>query len=221
MRRFLVGPVHPGTEIELPPGESRHASKSLRLQTGAKVVLFDGAGAEWDGEIVQIDGPRVVVRVAAARDVAAVRRFTIAVAVPKGNRLDWMIEKLAELGAAEILLVRFHRSVAAAGKRPRLERLAAAGAKQSGRARIPTIGGAEFKELLERVNGGCRVASPGAERTLVQAGAELVVIGPEGGLTPDEERELAARGAERVSLGSHILRIETAAVAAAAVCAQL
>ncbi len=171
MRRFLVGPVRPGTEVELPPGESRHALKSLRLAAGAKVVLFDGAGAEWDGEIVRIDGPGVVVQVGAPRAVAALKRFVIAAAVPKGNRLDWMIEKLAELGAAEILLVRFRRSVAPAAKRPRLERVAAAASKQSGRATVPVIGETDFKELLGRINERCRVASPGAARRRRSASA--------------------------------------------------
>ena len=76
--------------------------------------------------------------------------------------------------------------------------------------------------LLERVGPATRVASPGAEKTLVSSGpAELAVIGPEGGLTSEEEAALVGKGAARVSLGPHLLRIETAAVAAAATMAQL
>jgi 16S rRNA (uracil1498-N3)-methyltransferase len=224
MRRFLVGPVTPGTEVELPPGEAKHAVRSLRLESGAAVALFDGAGTEWDGEIVRVAGSRVIVRVGKPRQAVVARRFVIAVAAPKGSRLDWMVEKLAELGAAEILFVRFVRGIVPVGeaKRARIERLAAAAAKQSGRAMVPTAREIAFPELLGIVNERGRLASPGAEQTLAQSGAaDLVVIGPEGGVTAEEEAALTGRGVGRVSLGSTILRVETAAVAAAAVLAQL
>jgi 16S rRNA (uracil1498-N3)-methyltransferase len=224
MRRFRVEAASEGAQVELPREEARHALRSLRLDAGAPIVVFDGKGSEFDARIVRIQSARVLVAVGAARKAAESRRYAIATAVPKGNRLDWMVEKLAELGAAEIVPVAFRRSVATVtdAKRARLERIAVAAAKQSGRATLPVVA-AEigFAALLERAGPTTRVAAPGAKITLAAAGAaESVVIGPEGGLTDEEEAALAAKGAVAVSLGPNILRIETAAVAAAATMSQ-
>ena len=225
MRRFLVGSAREGAQVELPLEEARHAIRSLRLEAGEPIVLFDGRGSEFDAKIVRIQSARVLVMVGERRAAAEARRFAIATAVPKGSRLDWMVEKLAELGAAEIVPVAFRRSVATVtdAKRARLERIAIAAAKQSGRATLPVVAAeTALAALLGRVGAATRVASPGAEKTLVSSGpAELAVIGPEGGLTSEEEAALVGKGAARVSLGPHLLRIETAAVAAAATMAQL
>jgi 16S rRNA (uracil1498-N3)-methyltransferase len=224
MRRFLVEAARAGLTVELPREEARHAIRSLRLDAGEPIVVFDGKGAEYDARIVRIQSARVLVEVGAARTAEAGRRFVIATAVPKGNRLDWMVEKLAELGAAEIVPVAFRRSVATVtdAKRARLERIAVSAAKQSGRATLPVVAAEiAFERLLERTGTASRVASPGAGASL-GAGAECVVIGPEGGLTAEEAAALVGRGAVAVSLGRNILRIETAAVAAASIlaCAQ-
>jgi len=224
MRRFWVAGCEEGREVELPASESRHAARSLRLDAGATVVLFDGAGREWDGTVSRREAGRILVRVGTSRSVRAAASYSIAVALPKGARADWMVEKLAELGVAEILPVRFRRSSVplTEARRARMERLALAAAKQSGRATLPVIGGElDVEGLLGRVGPLTRLALPAADRPLTRAlPATLVVIGPEGGLTPDEERLLASAGAVPVSLGPHVLRIETAALAAAAVLTQ-
>src|SRR5262245_27488632 len=95
MRRFLVPSCATGEEVRLSAAESRHAAKSLRLEAGSPVVLFDGTGGEWEGEVVRMEEGRIVVRAGVARPGAELRPFVIATAVPKGNRLDWMVEKLA------------------------------------------------------------------------------------------------------------------------------
>jgi 16S rRNA (uracil1498-N3)-methyltransferase len=220
MRRFLVEGVTEGSQVVLPTDEGLHAIRSLRMGPGDDLVVFDGAGAEYDATIVRIQSARVLVSVGAKRAVRAGRRVAIATAVPKGNRLDWMVEKLAEVGASEIVPVAFKRSVASIGaaKKARLERIAAAAAKQSGRADLPSIADEiGFDALLPRIGADSWVASPGGGKPAAPAG--LVVIGPEGGLTDEEERRLVAKGARRVSLGDQILRIETAALVAAALAA--
>ncbi|MBI3858448.1 MAG: RsmE family RNA methyltransferase [Planctomycetes bacterium] len=139
----------------------------------------------------------------------ALPRVVVAAAVPKGARLDWMVEKLAELGVAEFIPVRFARSVAepGEGKRRRLEKIAVAAAKQSG---APVMRIAPEQEA-GRLPADAWLASPGGtERP--PTGGGCVVVGPEGGLTPEEE----ARFSRRFHLGPTILRIETAAVLAAA-----
>ena len=205
MPRFFVEKIaHPAV---LSAEESRHAVRALRLQAGDRVTVFD-ARESWSGEIESTEG-RVRIRLLEKLPGAALPAVTVAAAVPKGARLDWMIEKLAELGVAEFQPVRFERSVAELGdaKRRRLEKVALAAAKQSG---APVLRIAAERPVDE-IGADALLASPGAADPPPR-GAGLVLIGPEGGLAPREE----ARFLRRFSLGPTILRIETAAVVAAA-----
>jgi 16S rRNA (uracil1498-N3)-methyltransferase len=140
--------------------------------------------------------------------------LTVATAIPKGDRVEWMVQKLTELGVSEIVFVDYARSVVSwKGERAerqlgRLRTVAREAASQSRRVWLPTLRGpvafAEAAAIPEAA-----LADPdGESRTDFAA----VLIGPEGGLT-DEERRLCRRA---VSLGPQILRIETAAIAAAA-----
>ncbi len=223
MPRFLVRDLAPGTEVELPPEEARHAARSRRLRRGDAVTLFDGRGRACRGEIVRVDGSRVAVRVGPADPDASRRTVVIASAVPKGKRLAWMIQKLAELGVSEFVPVAFRRSVArwSAAKSSRMEKIAIEAAKQSGRSDVMALESETSVERLVGFEGRTFVATPGAALTLIEASKDApvagVVIGPEGGIEPDELRRL---GGTPVSLGPAILRIETAAIAAAAVLAQ-
>jgi 16S rRNA (uracil1498-N3)-methyltransferase len=205
MPRFFVEKItHPAV---LSPEESRHALRALRLAPGDRVTVFDPLEA-WSGEIESADG-KVTIRLLERLPAPALPRVVVAAAAPKGARLDWMIEKLAELGVAEFIPVRFARSVVepGEGKRKRIEKIALAAAKQSG-APVMKI---SAETPVGRLPSDAWLASPGAtERP--PSGGGFVVIGPEGGLTPPEE----ARFARRISLGPTILRIETAAVVAAA-----
>jgi 16S rRNA (uracil1498-N3)-methyltransferase len=205
MPRFFVERItHPAV---LSPEESRHALRALRLAAGDRVTVFDPREA-WSGEIESTAGA-VTVRLLQKLEAPALARVVVAAAAPKGARLDWMIEKLAELGVSEFIPVRFARSVTepGEGKRKRLEKIAVAAAKQSG---APVL-----KISAERTVGQLPVdallASPGSKDPAPPGGG-CVIIGPEGGLTAEEE----ARFPRRLSLGPTILRTETAAVVAAA-----
>jgi 16S rRNA (uracil1498-N3)-methyltransferase len=206
--RFFVDRIVPPV-VALSPEESKHAARVLRMSVGDRVTVFDAAEA-WEARIESL-GPPVTLRLLEQRPRPSLPRVIVAAAVPKGARLDWMVEKLAELGVAQFQPVEFARSVAEAGdaKRRRLEKIALAAAKQSG-APVMAIGEACDVQALP---GDAVLASPGAVDGFTP-GAATVVIGPEGGLTPDEE----ARFSRRASLGATILRIETAAVVAAARC---
>jgi 16S rRNA (uracil1498-N3)-methyltransferase len=205
MPRFFVERItHPAV---LSPEESRHAVKALRLAPGDRVTVFDPHEA-WSGEIESAAG-KVTIRLLEKLAAPTLPRVVVAAAAPKGARLDWMIEKLAELGVAEFIPVKFARSVVepGEGKRRRIEKIALAAAKQSG-APVMKIAA---EQGVGQLPADAWLASPGAtERP--PAGGGCVVIGPEGGLTAGEE----ARFARRFSLGPTILRIETAAVVAAA-----
>jgi 16S rRNA (uracil1498-N3)-methyltransferase len=205
MPRFYVEKItHPAV---LSPEESRHAVRALRLAPGDRVTVFD-ANETWSGEIESTEG-KVSVRLLEKLAAPALPRVVVAAAAPKGERLDWMVEKLAELGVAEFVPVRFDRSVAepGEGKRKRLEKIAVAAAKQSG-APVMKI---SPQRPVDQLPADALLASPGATERL-QPGGGFVVVGPEGGLSPGEE----ARFTRRFSLGPTILRIETAAVVAAA-----
>jgi 16S rRNA (uracil1498-N3)-methyltransferase len=205
MPRFFVERItHPAV---LSPEESRHALRALRLAAGDRVTVFDPREA-WSGEIESTAGA-VTVRLLQKLEAPALARVVVAAAAPKGARLDWMIEKLAELGVAEFIPVRFARSVTepGEGKRKRLEKIAVAAAKQSG-APVLKI---SAERTVGQLPADALLASPGSKDPAPPGGG-CVIIGPEGGLTAEEE----ARFPRRLSLGPTILRTETAAVVAAA-----
>lgn len=205
MPRFFVEKI--ADPAVLSAEESRHARRALRLRPGDRVTVFDPAEA-WTGEIASVEG-RVRVKLLERLPKVLLPEVRIAAAVPKGGRLDWMIEKLGELGVAEFVPVRFARSVAGLGeaKRRRLESLAKAAAKQSG---APIMRIAEERPVTALPPDALLTSPAGGDP--LPAGSGTVVVGPEGGLAPDEE----ARFARRCTLGTTILRIETAAVVAAA-----
>jgi 16S rRNA (uracil1498-N3)-methyltransferase len=232
--RFYVPDLTEGAEVALPQTEAHHAAHVLRLAPGAAVELFDGCGRAAGARIATVrrgDVTAVVesVRGPVARAGPAVH---LAFAVPKGSRLDWLLEKATELGAAALRPVRFERSVAGAGefseaKREKWLAHAIAAAKQSGLDYLPTI---EDPLPLEKFAAACGPgiygdlaadARPIAEvlRSLAAGGTQklergiVVAVGPEGGLTEAERGALRAGGFVPVRLGHTTLRIETAAVA--------
>lgn len=204
MRRFFVEKIT--DPAVLSAAESRHALRVLRLSKGDRVVVFDPREA-WTGEVLTTDGG-VRIRLVERAPEATLLEVAVAAAVPKGGRLDWMVEKLAELGVREFIPVRFTRSVAGLGdvKRRRLEKLAVAAAKQSG-APLMRVGPERSPEEIPR---DAILLTPDATAPLPR-GSGTLLVGPEGGLTPEEE----ALFPRRHTLGPTILRIETAALVAA------
>jgi 16S rRNA (uracil1498-N3)-methyltransferase len=165
-------------------------------------------------------------------------QWTIASAVPKGGRADWMIEKLSELGAATFIPLASARSVVlpeGKAKFQRWRRLAAEAAKQSRRVGVMRIEELTRVEdlirLPDREEGWYFSTSAGAQPVPVALAAwgargvkpqsMMLLVGPEGGWTGEEEAGFRANGLIAVSLGSTVLRVETAAVAAGAIMAAL
>ena len=111
LRRIHVSHISPG-DIPLDPAEARHARDVLRLESGAAVEVFDDAGAVASGELI-LAGRTASVRVGSIGAAGPPRGLdcTIAAAVPKGDRADWMVEKLSELGTAEFVPLAAARSV--------------------------------------------------------------------------------------------------------------
>ena len=144
LRRVHVSRLGPG-ELALDPAQARHVRDVLRFEPGATVEVFDDAGGVAPGELV-FDGKDVRVRIEPETTVAPGRagvEWTIAAAVPKGERADWMVEKLSELGTAEFVPLAAARSVVlpeGRNKRDRWTRIATESAKQSRRAGVMRIG---------------------------------------------------------------------------------
>ena len=234
-RRVHVPSVQPG-EISLDAAQARHARDVLRLQSGATVEVFDDAGTVASGELV-IDGRGVLVRVD-ARDVARAAgdalAWTVSAAGPKGERADWMVEKLSELGTTAFIPLAAARSVVlpeGRNKRERWARIATEAAKQSRRSGVMRVGelmtvDAVLKELAETPNAAgwyfstaddAKPVGEAADALPPGTGSIVSFVGPEGGWTDDELSRFAAAGLRPLRLTATVLRVETAAVAAAAV----
>ncbi len=227
--RFFVPAFDEGV-VALSAEESRHARRVLRLRAGDLIELFDGSGRSAAGEIMPDGGARsgpVTVRVARVTDEGApASRLTLLVAPCKGPRLTMLIEKLTELGVDEMILTRFERSVVRLKPESaeKLMRTAIEACKQCGRNRAPIIrAGRDWTRDLanwrDSAGGAAQlfVADPGPSATPVEPGRDVaVVIGPEGGFTDAERAALIAQGAVPLRLARNILRVETAAIAAAA-----
>ncbi len=228
-RRFYCEQIQLGP-LPLSGDESHHARNVLRVRKGDPIVLFDGEGSRAEAviETVSRDGVSVVVkRIEEPKQEDRPLPVTVAVAMPKPPRQDALIEKCTELGAQAIWAVATHRSVLRPGVRrmDHWRRISISAAKQTGQLYLPEIPAPKtFEQVLDYfgqfdviVFGStesepqplldCLASRPPVTRA-------LVVIGPEGGFTPEERAALTKAGALPVSLGRWTLRVETAATTA-------
>ncbi len=238
--RFQIDTFAPDP-IRLTGPEARHALRVLRLGVGAAIRLFDGRGLEADGRIARVGRDEVVVELLRAPAPAPppASRLVLAVPPPKGERADWLVEKAAELGVGQLVWLRTERGQAdpGAGKLARWGRKAVQAGKQAGRSRITDVttvsdlaavltaapaarrffgrvrstGPSLIEELGAVTPTPCPLSGPPSPIHI------LFIVGPEGGLTDAEQELLEREGCRPVSLGRSILRIETAAVAAACI----
>lgn len=243
VRRFHVDDLN-APLVRVTGDQALHALKVLRLGTGDRVVLFDGAGGEALGQIKlterNVFEVEIVERHASSEPM--VERLILAVCTPKGERADWMIEKCAELGVSELIPLRCERSQVhpGEGKLDRWRRKAVEAAKQSRQAVTMHIAELQALEVVLEQHahdaavyfGDAQSTAPTLAKSLAdtvaggatnRGGADLqvpratlMVIGPEGGLTDAEQAMMVQAGGRGVRLAGSILRIETAAVAAAA-----
>ena len=223
--------IFPG-RIDLPNAQSHHVRDVLRLKPGDLLELFDDAGNVAVGEIAQVTSAGVAVLV---NHVAAATtehfQLTIASAIPKGTRADWLIEKLSELGVGRFIPLETDRSVTlprGPGKTGRWARLAEEAARQSRRAGVMKIDELTLlRDLLARVaerefERACHLSTEPRSPTLFGALEKLprsllLLIGPEGGWTIQEQSRFNDLRIGGCRLTRSILRIETAAITAAAI----
>jgi 16S rRNA (uracil1498-N3)-methyltransferase len=220
-----------GDEVELTGEDARKTSVVLRKRVGDEVELCDSSGRAFVATLIE-SGERVRARLSEALGElpAATLEVALAQAIPKGVKMDFVVEKATELGVARILPVTTERTLGADsardGKVERWRRLARAAAQQSGRTDVPGIEApiawaalcARFGEFdLVLVPWELTPAEPLRERLpdlLAGTRSVLVAIGPEGGLSHAEVERAVAAGAIAISLGRRILRTETAGLVA-------
>jgi 16S rRNA (uracil1498-N3)-methyltransferase len=214
-----------------------HMVRVLRLCPGDKLTLIDEKGSEHQGIIDQVAKEWVAVKIAISVEAPGLEPsappITICQALPKGEKIDLILQKGTELGAHDFWLFGGRRSVARVredqrdGKLERWNRITAEAARQCGRRTIPAVlwfptaveaAGASEHDLCLLLWEGERERS--LKNTLESAGSPtsaIVAIGPEGGFDPLEVRHFARHGFQPVSMGNRILRTETAAIAITAI----
>ncbi|GAB3598977.1 16S rRNA (uracil(1498)-N(3))-methyltransferase [Microbacterium tumbae] len=220
----------PGDVVTLSGAEAKHAAVVRRVRAGEAVTIGDGAGVWLDGSVIEASPSRVDVEVSVRTEVPRPSpRLVLIQALAKGDRDELAVQASCELGVDEIVPWQAARSVSrwegpkAAKGRDRWRTIVREAAKQAHRAWIPEVASvATTGEVVQRA-GAQRVLvlDPVAETRLssvVPDGRDLVlVVGPEGGIAPEELERLTAAGAERVRLGDTVLRTSTAGPAAIAV----
>ena len=229
---FLVPDLGEGEAIVLTGAEAHHAATVKRLAVGEPALLADGHGGLAEVRVGRVHPDRVVFQVLTRRSLERPEpRLVVVQALPKGERAELAVELLTELGVDEIVPWAADRAISqwrgdrAAKGAAKWQRVAQAAAKQSRRAWIPEVSG-----LVDSAEVAARVAAArlalllysGADRPLTRidvpaAGEVLLVVGPEGGLSPAELGLFVEHGGRPVRLGAEVLRTSTAGAAALAV----
>ena len=217
-------------------GDSYHyLFRVRRLRVGDSLVLFDGAGMEASATVEEVSTQRATLRVAepVRHEQTTSYRLTVAQALLKGDRMDWCFQKLTELGAHELIPLRTARTVVdvrgerAKKRHRRFEHIVADAARQCRRTWVPQVN--EISDLDELWLRAADFELPlllwegehqrplGTALPDTAPSSICLLIGPEGGFEDEEVARARAAGFVAVGLGRHILRAETAALAAATV----
>ena len=220
-----------GGEVLVDGSEGHHAVAVRRLRVGERVLVADGSGGGVRGEVVEAGKPGLRVRVdEVLTETRRPVRLVVAQALAKGDRAELAVEMLTEVGADELVPWQASRSVAR-WSADRVERglarwrsTAREAAKQSRRLRVPHVSDPVTTKALVARLAAAELAlvlhedasGPISGVSLPSAGEVLVVVGPEGGISPEELAAFDEAGARTVRVGDHVLRTSTAGVVALA-----
>lgn len=233
MRRFFVERLQQHNQVCIEGADARHIDKVLRLKPGEHISVVTDDGEEYDVVLEEIN-PGMVKGIIAGRREGATDpplKVILIQGLPKGDKLELIIQKCTELGVAEIWPVLTERTVVklagpkAGERRERWQRIALEAAKQCRRQRIPLVGSIQsWQNALENITGDFRGillwegenanSLREALSGLIHDGPVYILVGPEGGLTEEEVNLAQTKGICTVTLGPRILRTETAGLAA-------
>ncbi len=243
-RYFSNTPIGQATSVLLQGSEAQHLTRVMRGKCGDRVELFDGSGWQWSAEIEEVGRNEATLKILRTDevDLEPALALTVGIALPKGDRQKWIIEKLVELGVTTVIPITTTRGVAQPVDKAlvRLRNHVISASKQCGRNRLLEIGEvASLEAFLQRTAENRFIAHPkSAQRGInntfaetpgeqgagnisirdiqLELGAAVVAIGPEGGFSAEEATAAAQLQWKIVDMGPRILRIETAALAFAA-----
>lgn len=243
-RVFLDGELQSGSVVDLPRETGAHLAKVLRARSGDAVVLFNGDGREVTAAIEKVQGSQVSASIGATRSIDRESPFqlTLVQCVPRGDRMDFIVQKAAELGVVRIVPVLSQRSIVrldesqAISKQAHWRAVAVSACEQCGRNRLPNVDpplpllsylgslarstdGTALRLVLEPELGGHAELGAGAidSGSPAPASRAQIAIGPEGGFAPEELDAFDLSAFSRMRLGPRVLRTETAAIAAIAI----
>jgi 16S rRNA (uracil1498-N3)-methyltransferase len=226
MHLFYVPDVY-GDTCTLTAEESHHCVKVLRLKAGEHVQITDGKGNLYKAEIADANHRACVLRILETHsDPAPIWQLTVVIAPTKNiARIEWLIEKLTEIGITEFIPIITHHSERKVLKLDRLNKIVVEAMKQSGRNYIPKVHElSTFSEMLSKTKefNGQKFVLHCIEKekstfsqTYKKDGNAIVLIGPEGDFNNNEVEQAIGHGFIPITLGNHRLRTETAALVAA------
>lgn len=235
MNRFFVPPGQiAGSSLCITGSDVHHIAKVLRLKAGDRIVVTDGTGREYIAQLTDVSLQKVeaVIRESYAAGNEPPIDVYLLQGLPKGEKMELIIQKCTEIGIRKIIPVQMERTVIklpgdkAKQRRERWQRIAGEAAKQCQRSVIPEI--APVCDLDRAIKGlpeGTTLVMPWEEEKAVglkeffrknspMIGPIALIIGPEGGISPQEASWAMEQGARGVSLGPRILRTETAGLVA-------
>ncbi|MCU0956957.1 MAG: 16S rRNA (uracil(1498)-N(3))-methyltransferase [Hydrogenophaga sp.] len=234
-RYFCPLPLGEGAELALPAAAARHV-QVLRHQPGQTITLFNGQGGQWQATILAMGRNDVQVRVDRYEPVERepARPVHLALGMPANERMDWLVEKATELGVTSLQPLHTAHSVLrlsgerASKKQAHWQQVAVAACEQCGGNRVPMVQpvgnlASWLTEASDTHHLRCVLSLAAGSRPLAQLLRDsapsrpiLFLAGPEGGLSAAEEAHAMDAGFVPVSLGTRVLRAETAALAALA-----
>lgn len=218
-------------KIRIDGEDAKHILKALRMREGEKLTVCDGCGTDYETEIAELDKSFLTVRIISQAASASENAtdITLYQCLPKGAKMEYVIQKCTELGICKIIpcissrcVVKLNSEVDAKKKIARWQTIAKAAAEQSGRSRIPQVCmPLDFQIAIENMS-RCALAFLPYEnerenslKTLLRKHAQpktaAFMIGPEGGFSVEEVEMAKQSGLHTITLGNRILRTETAA----------
>jgi 16S rRNA (uracil1498-N3)-methyltransferase len=227
MIRLLLPHATEG-DVRVVGARLHYVARVLRVKAGDALEVFDGRGSSFDARVTEISETHATLKLSAARSTPAPRAVTLIQGLPKADKMELVLQKGTELGAAGFIAAGSERSIVKLDgkeekKRERWQRIVEEAARQCGRADVPTVTIAGSLVEAAKQHLGTLLILDEEEHALPlsaavpETGAVALVIGPEGGLARSEVEALKKLGAVPVTLGPLILRTETAGLAALSV----